>query len=158
MRRHLRRWSVPGILACAVVAALAGCASGQSGDPMTVAPVPPIGHVQGATLPRQVAGYSVLGGLPKAGQLEATYALDTDGTALAVVTLTEDRAHLQTPLVDDAWIGQSRCGVLDELDDDLAQAACITPLVDGVLTVVGTAVQTPEDLAVLANAVAAGLP
>jgi hypothetical protein len=137
---------------------LAACAEDEeTGDPMTVAPVAPQGRIAGATLPRQASGYSVMGSLPAPGQVTATYALDADTSVLAVVTLSVDRSLEATPLTDDAWYGQSRCGVLEDLGDGLAQPACIAPLTDGLLTVVGT-LQAPADLAQFANAVVAALP
>jgi hypothetical protein len=137
--------------------ALAGCSRQAPGDPLTVAPLAPVGHVTGATLPRQAAGYTALGSLPAPGQLQATYALDTDTAQLAVVTLSTDSTYGETPLDEGRWFAQSRCGGLDEIDD-ARQNACLAPLVDGVLTVVGTTVQTPEELAGLANAIVAALP
>jgi hypothetical protein len=108
-------------------------------------------------LPGRVAGYSVLGSLPAPDQLSATYARDADTAALAVVTLDRLPDYAKTPLGQDEWFGQSRCGILDRKDED-RQAACITPLIDGVLTVVGTTAQTAEELSVLANAVVEILP
>ncbi|MDR1265617.1 MAG: hypothetical protein LBK42_08690 [Propionibacteriaceae bacterium] len=138
------------------LAGLAGC-QGQSGDPMTIAPVPPQGHVQGAVLPARAGGYSALGQAPVADQLSATYVLDTDAAILAQVALDPTFDYAVTPLGQDQWFGQSRCGVLDRNQDDL-QMACITPLVDGVLTVVGVTAQTAEELSQLANAVVSTLP
>jgi len=124
---------------------------------MTIAPLSPIGHVAGATLPRQAAGYTALGSLPAPGQHQATYAFDKDDSRMAVATLWGDPTYQGTPLGGDRWYAQSRCGTLDKIDER-TQTACVTPLVDGVLTVVGTTAQTPEELAALANALVAALP
>jgi hypothetical protein len=145
------------VLAALVCGGLAGCGGDDSSDPMTIPPSAPSGHVAGATLPRQAGGYSVLGNLPASGQLTATYALDTDLAVVAVVTLWQDDAQGATPLTDDQWYGPARCGILDQIDE-VQQAACIVPLVDGVMTVVGSATQTPEDLAGLAQAIRDTLP
>ncbi|MDR0990312.1 MAG: hypothetical protein LBL92_02975 [Propionibacteriaceae bacterium] len=150
-----RRWAVWAV--GFALLGLTACSDDEPTDPMTVAPLAPIGQVDDAILPRQIAGYSVLGSWPTMGQLEATYARDDDPAALAVVALSTDRAQLATPLGEDQWFGQSRCGVLDEVDN-VTQAACITPLTDGVMTVVGGSVQTPSDLSQLANAIVETLP
>jgi hypothetical protein len=156
----LRRVTLTAVLGLALFGglfALGGCSSDDSTDLSTVPPVTPTHHMAGATLPRQAAGYSVLGALPVADQTTATYALDADSSALAVVTLWRDDAQARTYLDDSQWYGGARCGVLDELDE-VTQAACIAPLADGVLTVVGSAIQTPAELAELAQAILAVLP
>jgi len=146
----------PLLWAAGLAFALAGCSQAEPGDPMTSPPLVPVGRMAGATLPRQAAGYTALGSLPVAGQLQATYTLDSDNTQLAVVTLASDQSFAATPLGADQWFDHSRCGALDELES-ATQNACVTPLADGVMTVVGTA-QTPAQLAELANAIVDDLP
>jgi hypothetical protein len=139
--------------------ALAGCTDDEAEISPTVPPTPPTRHVAAAVLPPRAAGYTVLGSFPVSGQLEATYALDTDPAALAVVRLTVDQAVGETTFDDDAWYGPSRCGLFDSsAAADAQQAGGVVPLVDGILTVVGTTVQSPEELSALATAVYEALP
>jgi hypothetical protein len=141
-----------------VAATLTGCSDDEVGDPSTVPPTPPTQRLAGVILPSQVAGYTVLGTFPVSGQTEATYALDADSLALAVVTLTTDLSFGQTTLEDDGWYGASHCGLFDaDAPEGSQQAMCVTPLVDGVLTVVGSTVQSPVELSALANAIYARL-
>jgi hypothetical protein len=98
-----------------------------------------------------------LGGSPGAGLAPTTYARDSQPLDLAVVTYDASGASGVTELTKQQWYGASRCGVLWTSDSNSTpaptQVACITPLADGVMTVVSGGAQTVEDLAGLANAV-----
>jgi hypothetical protein len=112
-------------------------------------------------LPRQVDGYTALGGAPAIGQTITTYARDSQPLDLAVVTYDAEGTSGETELAKQQWYGASRCGVLWTSDSNSTpaptQVACITPLVDGVMTVVSGGAQTVEDMAGLANAISDSL-
>jgi hypothetical protein len=145
-------------LALAAGAGLAGCSGGGEAAP-SGPPTPPTHRLAGAVLPAQVAGYTALGDFPVTGQTEATYAHDGDPLALAVVTLTTDLVFAETTFEADDWFGASHCGLFDaDAEEGERQAGCVTPLADGVLTVVGSNVQSPDELGHLANAIYESLP
>ncbi|MDR1450194.1 MAG: hypothetical protein LBI84_08365 [Propionibacteriaceae bacterium] len=146
------------VFASAGETGLAGC-SGESEPAAAVPPTPPVHRLAGAVLPAQAAGYTALGDFPVSGQTEATYVLNSDPFALAVVTVTDDPEVGETTFDADGWFGASHCGLFDAgASEDSQQAGCVVPLVDGFLTVVGSNAQSPEQLSELANALYEALP
>ncbi|MCL2785102.1 MAG: hypothetical protein FWD55_06660 [Propionibacteriaceae bacterium] len=145
-----------GILGILVVIGVSGCTADPGVDP-TVPPIPPTHQIVGSVLPEAVAGYTVLGEIPAPGQMTATYGRDAAPLDLAVVTFDPTGEFGQTTLTDQAWYGVTRCGILWKGDSQATpqptQAACITVLTDGVMTVVSGGEQTPADLSILANAI-----
>jgi hypothetical protein len=141
-------------------ATLMGCTSEPEIDP-TVPPQTPTHQLAGSVLPNRVAGYTAQGQAPVAGQSEVTYASDADSFQLAVVTLGVDQSYAKTELTNSSWYGLSRCGVLwtgsSKVTPRPTQAACITHLVDGLMTSVSGGNQSPSELADLANAIYDGL-
>jgi len=123
--------------------------------------VPPTHRMADSVLPSAVAGYTAYGATPTADTTQVTYRLDSNPLDLAVVSFDPTGEFGKTTLSDQSWYGESRCGALWKGDSNTTprpiQAACITVLTDGVMTVVAAGDQTPAELAVLANAIAAGL-
>ncbi|MDR0847765.1 MAG: hypothetical protein LBN10_01770 [Propionibacteriaceae bacterium] len=143
-------------LGAAFVLVLAGCGGDPGPDP-TVPPQAPSHSIAGSTLPAKVSAYTALGSAPRATDITATYAADTDPLNLAVVSFDATGDFGTTYLTDQVWYGMSRCGILWRGDSNqtprVEQAACITVLTDGVMTTVAGGRQTPEELSVLANAI-----
>ncbi|MDR0782589.1 MAG: hypothetical protein LBE83_02370 [Propionibacteriaceae bacterium] len=143
-----------------LVLGLTGCSKDTGPDP-TIPPMVPTQQIIGSILPAQVAGYSALGSAPVLNQMQATYAKDSKPLELAVVTLDLAGTFRAAKLDDQQWYGPSRCGLLWEGDSDITplpqQVACITPLIDGVMTTVSGGTQTAYELSELANAIYHGL-
>jgi len=135
---------------------LAGCTTPQTTDP-TIPPYLPDHTIAGSVLPAKVAGYTALGSTPVAQQMSVTYARDIEHKDLAVVTFDPSGDLGKAVLTNQQWYGVSRCGIMWQGDPKQTprptQAACVTVLVDGVMTTVSGGTQTPDDLAELANAI-----
>ncbi|MDR1213215.1 MAG: hypothetical protein LBK54_03870 [Propionibacteriaceae bacterium] len=129
---------------------LAGCSSEPPADPSTWPGNQASQRLAGAVLPSRVAGFSALGPTPAPGLLSVTYTRDTAPFDLVVVTLTGSSDQRDTGLGDSAWYGVSRCGWLDR---SAHQAACVSALLDGLMTSVGAGEIDPPELAGLANAI-----
>jgi len=134
---------------------LVGC-SGDSQPNPTVPPQEPTHRIAGSQLPDSVGGYTAMGKPPKAEQLTATYVNDNQPLDLVVVTLDPSGEYGLVELGDQQWYGTSRCGILWKGDPKSTprtqQVACITPLIDGVMTLVSGGTQSVEDIAQLATA------
>jgi hypothetical protein len=120
--------------------------------------VAPTHRIEGSVLPAKAAGYSALGDKPVAQQTTATYGQDLVPLNIAVVTFYPASAGMgTTQLGGQQWYGTSRCGTLWTGDSKATprptQSACITSLLDGVMTTVSGGTQTPEELSRLANAI-----
>jgi hypothetical protein len=152
--------AVTWVCALLLVVVAGGCTSKPTTDP-TIPPFEPVHKIDGSVWPKTTAGYTLLGGEPTSGQVSATYARDTAPLDLAVATFDPTGEFGQTKLSGQQWYGASRCGTIWEGDSSVTpqpiQAACITVLLDGVMTTVAGGDQTPSDLAALANALYAGL-
>lgn len=148
------------ILAVVFIAAAAGCTSQTEVSP-TVPPTAPTHRISGSVLPFRVGGYTALGSAPAPGQMEASYARDTQPLDLAIVSFDSTGEYGQMPLSGQQWYGASRCGTLWKGDPKVTpqpmQSACVTVLTDGVMTTVSGGQQTPEDLSDLANSIYAVL-
>ena len=150
MKRLL--WVFGILLVC-----LAGCGQKDDGVDPTIPPYLPDHQIAGSTLPGKIAGYTALGAAPVAQQMSATYARDTQPLDLVVVTFDPSGDFGTVSLSNQQWYGVSRCGIMWKGDakqtPQPTQSACVTVLVDGVMTTVSGGEQTPDDLAGLANAI-----
>ena len=151
------RKSVVIVVGLCLLGGLAGCT--RSADPSpTNPPVAPTHKIEGSVLPASVAGYTVLGAAPVAGQLEATYTRNSVPLDLAVVTFDPTGEYGKTELGDQQWYGTSRCGALGRADAGKTQQwACVTVLTDGVMTTLSGGNQMVSDMVQLAEAIHAVL-
>ena len=142
-------------LSAVLMLILSGCSSEE--PDLYTPPQAPSHSIAGSTLPTKVSGYTALGSAPTPTDTSATYAADSNPQNIAVVAFDASGEFGQTPLTDQVWYGMSRCGILWKGDVNqtprVQQAACVTALIDGVMTTVGSGDQTPEELSVLANAI-----
>jgi len=145
-----------GLIGIALVACLAGCTQPTDTDP-TVPPYLPDHQIAGSSFPAKVAGYTRLGSAPVPGQLVVTYARDSDPLDLVVVSFDPTGEFGKTSLSSQQWYGLSRCGIMWKGDANQTPqvnvAACVTILTDGVMGTVSSGVETPNQLAELANAI-----
>ncbi|MDR1386661.1 MAG: hypothetical protein LBJ44_03530 [Propionibacteriaceae bacterium] len=143
-------------LAAAVLVGLTlvtGCSSGTPDDPSTWPGWQASHRRAGSVLPLKVAGFSALGATPGPAQDSVTYTRDTNPFDLVVVTLSADLDQTEVQLSEAVWYGVSRCGWLDR---SAQQSACVSVLLDGLMTAVGSGEVDPPGLANLANAILDG--